>query len=466
MRLIKRYLCILLLLFLPILSFGQTNYPDLLAKYMQAQVVTNDFSGAVLVMKGTEPLLKKAYGLANKEWNVANTIDTKFRIGSVTKQFTAISILLLAEQGKLSLYDKLSKYFPGFPNGDSITIHLMLAHRSGIADYAENDQKFDTLDKFSYSKEFMISYIKKLAPDFKPNVSYHYSNSNYYLLGCIIEKVSGMTYHDFVQANILLPSHMDNTAVESNEDIIEKKAKGYQRTDKGFKNESYYTMELLFSAGAMYSTVDDLYKLDENLRAGKILSKGSIQKMYTSYTYYDTHYGYGAVIDTFQNHKRIWHSGGGWAFNSNITRFPDDNISIIVLSNDQSNSEGIANSLAAILFDVDIVLPYHHKKAIIDSTNLYNFIGTWFGEMNNNPSQMSIYIKDNRLYRSAENVDDVELIPESETKFYYADGSDRQMEFVLNKKGAVESAWFIKDGIKYKRKRIYIYPPKHKHNRC
>lgn len=441
-----------LLLLLPFSVYGQKDYSAVLEKYMQAQVSVNEFSGCVLIMKDGQPPIKKAYGLADRRSNTANTIDTKFRIGSVTKQFTAAAILILEEQGKLSVNDKLSKYFPTFPNGDSISLHLLLCHRSGIGDYSE-DEALDTLIKHSRTKEFMIEYIRKLSPDFLPNSNYKYSNSNYYLLGCVIEKVSGNNFREFVRQNILNPLEMKNTAVEQIEELTDNKAKGYQRKGNEFIKEEYYALDVLFSAGAMYSTVEDLYKWNDfSLR--KILSKESIKKMYTPYTLNNTHYGYGAVIDTFQNNLRIWHSGGGWAFNANISNYPLNDMCVIVLSNNQGNSEGIANALSAIMFGADVIPPYIHKQYFMDYKDYSGFIGTWIGEKNGVKSEMEIFYKDNELYRRALNAADVKLILESKTKFYYADGSDKQIEFVFNKKGKVEYAWFIKDGIKYKREKV------------
>ncbi len=441
------------LFLLPSLVFGQKDYSALAEKYIQAQVTVNDFSGTILILKNSQTLLNKAYGLADREWNIANTIDTKFRIGSITKQFTAISILQLVDKGKLSLADPIAKYIPDFPKGDKISIHLLLCHRSGIGDYAE-DSLLNNLIKFKHSPDNMIPFIEKLPFDFEPNTSYMYSNSNYYLLGCIIEKVSGLSFHDYVHQNILTPVNLQNTGVEITDEIITKKARGYQHSEKGFINEMYYAVEILFSAGGMYSTTDDLNKLDIALKNGKLLSKESIKKMFTPYTLNDTHYGYGSVIDTVQNHPRIWHSGGGFAFNSIISRFPNDSITVIVMSNNQSNSEGIANALSAILFDHDVQVPYIHKPYAVNPKTLEKYVGKWFGYVDKSKSEIEIYIKDNKLYRKTQNATDLELIPETETKFYYSDGSDRQLEFLINKKGHIEEAWFIKDGLKYSRQRV------------
>ena len=176
---------IFLFLLLPLTVAAQKNYPQLLDQYMQAQADLRGFNGAVLVMKQNKVMLRKGYGLADREWNIPNTPDAKFRIGSVTKQFTAACILQLIEAGKLSPEDKLSKFYPDFPKGDSVTIHMLLNHTSGIASYT--DQKnFMDVATLPWSKDSIISYFKNLPYNFSPGTKWAYNNSGYFLLGCII----------------------------------------------------------------------------------------------------------------------------------------------------------------------------------------------------------------------------------------------------------------------------------------
>jgi len=192
---------IILLILLPFTLQAQKNYTQSLEKYMDAQMKIKGFNGVVLVAKQNKIVLKKAYGFADREWNVSNTADTKFRIGSITKQFTAASILQLAEQGKLNLDDKLSKYFPDFPKGDSVSIHMLLTHTSGIANYTAQAQ-FESLATLTLSKDSMLAFIRSKPYSFSPGTKYQYSNSGYFLLGCIIEKLSGQSYADYVQQNV------------------------------------------------------------------------------------------------------------------------------------------------------------------------------------------------------------------------------------------------------------------------
>ena len=181
---------IIILLLLPMALTAQKNYPKLLDAYVQAEFKVKEFNGTVLVMQKGKAMYEKSFGLADREWNVANTNETKYRIGSVTKQFTAACILQLAEQGKLNLDDKLSKYIPDYPKGDSITTHMLLNHTSGIKNYTDLPE-FWPKAILPLSTDSMIALFKNKPLDFSPGTNWNYSNSGYFLLGVIVEKVSG-----------------------------------------------------------------------------------------------------------------------------------------------------------------------------------------------------------------------------------------------------------------------------------
>ncbi|HEY8687654.1 MAG TPA: serine hydrolase domain-containing protein [Chitinophagaceae bacterium] len=170
---------IIFLVLLPVIVSAQKNYSDQLDKYAQAQMDVKGFNGTVLVVKQNKVLLKKAYGLADREWNIANTTDTKFRIGSITKQFTAACILQLIEQSKLSLDDRLSKFIPGFPKGDSVTIHMLLNHTSGIASYTDQPN-FGKVGTLSLGMDSMISFFKNRPYNFSSGTKYQYNNSGFF----------------------------------------------------------------------------------------------------------------------------------------------------------------------------------------------------------------------------------------------------------------------------------------------
>jgi len=432
---------IIILILLPFTIAAQKNYPQLLEKYMDAEMKFKGFTGAVLVMKENKILLKKGYGLADREWNISNTPETKFRIGSITKQFTATCILQLAEQGKLNLEDKLSKFIPSFPKGDSVTIHMLLNHTSGIANYtAQKD--FLNLATLSLTKDSVIAFIKSKPFSFSPGTKFQYTNSGYFLLGYIIEKVSGETYADYVQQNIFNKIGMKNSGADKLDSILPMRARGYNSNRNKITNADFISLDWPFSAGILFSTVEDLYKWDRALYTTIILSNNSKQKMFTPYK---SNYGYGIIIDSMQKHFRIWHNGGIPGFISNISRYVNDDVCVIVLGNTeviQNNTlpitDVIAEGLASIVFDLPVETPYEHKEVKIDPSILDKYVGKYSAGLT-----LEVIKKNNKLYRHRDGTPDIELKPESNTKFFYADESNRQLEFELDKAGNVIKIWFI-----------------------
>lgn len=442
------YKLILLTILFPSILSAQKDYSSLLDKYMQAQVNVNEFSGDVLVAQKEKIIYEKAFGLANKEWNIPNTIETKFRIGSITKQFTAAAILQLAEKGKLNLEDNLNKYFPDFPKGDSVTIHMLLNHTSGIKSFTSLPN-FSSLQTLPYSKDSVVAVFKNQPYDFSPGTSWNYSNSGYFLLGYIIEKASGQSYSTYVYENEIKKAGLKNTAVNQLDSILMYRASGYDKTPAGWKNAEYISMEFPYSAGALFSTVEDLYAWEKALYEGKIISQVMVIKMTTPYLH---QYGYGLGIDSFQNHKRIGHSGGIPGFQSYSGYYPSDDVSIIVLSNYNSGAVGIANALAATLFDMPVVAPYQHKEVKIDASILNRYEGKF---QNSDHSIDTLKVKAGKLYIHPQgDSNEYELKPESETKFFLAVDPDYQFEFEVDKRGTITKAYLIAGGIKTEMKKL------------
>jgi len=434
-----------LFLLLPLSLAAQKNYPQLLDQYMQALTNVRDFSGTVLVMKQNKVLLKKGYGMADREWNIANTVDTKFRIGSITKQFTAACILQLIEAGKLSLNDKLSKFYPDFPKGDSVTIHMLLNHTSGIASYTDQ-KEFMSVATLSWSKDSMISFFKNKPYNFSPGTKWAYNNSGYFLLGCIIEKVSGQSYNDYLQQHIIDKLTMKNSGTDRLDSVLAFRARGYSKKGKKTVNADHISMDWPFSAGVLYSTVDDLYKWDRSLYGNAILTDASRKKMFTPGK---SNYGYGIIIDSLENHPRIWHNGGIPGFSANISRFVNDDICTIVFSNNESNTDFVAIALADILFDVPVEIPYIHKEVKINPDILDRYVGKYSAGLT-----LELIKKNGKLWRHRDGTPDIELKPESETKFFYGDETDRQLEFEVDASGKVVKTWFFNSGQKGEIKKI------------
>jgi CubicO group peptidase (beta-lactamase class C family) len=432
-------------LLFPILSHAQKNYPELLDKHMQAELKVKEYNGTVLVVQKGKTIYQKAFGLADREWNIPNSLNTKFRIGSITKQFTAACILQLSEKGLLYLDDKLSKYIPDYPKGDSVTIHMLLNHTSGIKNYT-NMEAFWPKAILPLPIDSMIAIFKYAPYDFSPGTKFNYSNSGYYLLGFIIEKVSGTTYREYLLKNVIQKAGLKNTDVDRLDSILQYRAKGYAKTNTGWRHAQLISMEAPYSAGAMVSTVNDLHSWMKALLSHTIISAKSLIRMTTPYK---NNYGYGLDIDSLKTHRRIWHNGGIPGFSSVLVYYPNEDLYIVAISNNESNSTGIANSLASILFDLPVMTPYIPKEVKIDGALLDGYVGKYVAA-----GPIELVKLDGKLFRRIENGEDVELKPESTTRFFYADESDRFIEFEKDKAGTIIKAWFISRGDKTEMKKL------------
>lgn len=418
-------------MFCPIFLVAQEKTSAKLATYMQAQADVNNFSGTVLVTKNGAILLKKAYGLADYEWKIKNTIDTKFQLASVTKQFTAAAILQLVDSGRLSLNDKLSKFFPDYPKADSISIHILLSHTSGLA------MGFKEIALSSISSDSAYVAIKKIPFECSPGTKSAYSNIGYYLLAKIIEKVSGEHYASFLKKNIFDKAGMSNTGVSNNDSIVTKKAKVYYHNAEGFIHNPHINWEINLGHDGIYSTVEDLAIWDKALYGTTILSAAMKEKMFTPYS--AENWGYGFIINPFYNHGHylIAHDGGFFGTMTSFNRFTEDKLFVTVLSNNGSPAHIIGYGLSAIALGKEVELPYKHYPTKIDTTLYDNYAGEY--------GKIHILKITGKLYY---NDADTELIPESKTKFFRADDNDRTIEFVRDKTGIYNSLILTKGGVK------------------
>lgn len=327
-----------------------------LIKYMDNYSSENQFSGTVLVAKGDDVLLDRGYGMADYDKHIKNNSQTVFEIGSITKQFTATAILMLQEKKLLNVQDKLSKYISDYPNGDKIKIYNLLTHTSGIDEYAKSEDDLIKKAYLSYTPLKLIESFKNKPLNFNPGTKFEYSNSNYILLGYIIEKVSGMKYEDYIEKNIIKPLKLRNTGTLgslSNQAGIKNKAIGYLNIDtishkykKGYKIDGSYP----YAAGEIYSTVEDLYRWNKALNEGKLINKQSLDQMFTPYL---SDYGYGWYIDKLNDKDKIvFHGGSIPGYTSFIERDINKKYVIIVLSNDNNAGEmvfSIGSSLSQIV---------------------------------------------------------------------------------------------------------------------
>lgn len=297
---------------------------------VQSYVTNRSFMGAVLVARGSDVVFSKGYGLANVEWDIPNTPATKFRLGSITKQFTAASILLLEERGKLKVEDPVSKYVPDAPPAwNAVTIAHLLTHTSGIPSFTSFPE-YKNREPFATPTEQIVSWFRDKPLEFQPGLTMNYSNSGYVLLGYIIERITGDSYERFVQQNIFTPLGMKDSGYDSNTAIIKNRASGYSPGPGGRVNAGFIDMSIPHAAGALYSTTEDLLRWEQGLFGGKLLSPASLQKMTTPAK---NNYAFGLVVLSVAGHKTIMHNGGIEGFNTMLAYFPDDKLTVVVLSN-------------------------------------------------------------------------------------------------------------------------------------
>ena len=293
------------------------------------KLVPGQFMGSVLVARGDKTLLSKGYGSANLEWGIPNTPQTKFRIASLTKQFTAACILLLEQRGKLKVEDSVKKYMADAPPAwDRITIFNLLTHTAGIPDFTGfGDSR--TSEPFATTPGQLVARFRKKPLEFEPGEKMNYSNSGYVLLGYLIEKISGETYERFVRDNIFTPLRMEDSGYDSNSAVIPRRAVGYSPGPNGPVNARYIDMTIPYSAGGLYSTTEDLLRWQRALFSGKLLSSASFQKMTTPFK----GYGFGLSFPRVQGHETIAHNGGIEGFNTWMSYYPESQVTVIVLAN-------------------------------------------------------------------------------------------------------------------------------------
>jgi CubicO group peptidase (beta-lactamase class C family) len=321
------------------------------------------FNGAVLVSEGSNVIFKKGFGLANMEWQVPNTPDTKFRLGSITKQFTAAVILQLVNEGKLNLDDKLSQYVPDYPKktADRVTVHHLLNHTSGIPSYTSFPNFMRDKVRDPYAPMELVKLFWDMDLEFEPGSRFRYNNSGYHLLGVIIEKVTGKTYAEVLQERIFQPLKMNASGYDLNQPLLAKRAGAYARTLDGFENAPYLDMTIPYSAGSLYSTVEDLYLWDQALYTDKVLPPKSRDLMFTPTL---DNYGYGWVIRKSQapGSERpitvIGHGGGIHGFSTLIERIPEDRHVIVLLNNTGGTRLGeMSQAITKILYGQEAPAP-------------------------------------------------------------------------------------------------------------
>lgn len=351
------------------------------------------FNGSVLVAKNGRVIYKKGFGMANIEWDMPNAANTKHRLGSITKQFSALLILQLAEAGKIDLQAPITTYLKDYPKatGDKITTHHLLTHTSGIPNYTAFPNFFKDESRNPYTPDEFVKKFQDKPLDFQPGERFSYSNSGYFLLGVLAEKISGKTYETLLQEKIFKPLGMNDTGYDHHDTILKYRATGYDRQGAVFRNSDYLDMSIPYAAGSMYSTVEDLYKWDQGLYTNTLLSKPYMEQFFKPYVEaWGGHYAYGWSVGkqpigkTKDSVYIIGHGGGINGFNTLISRMPEDKSLVVLLSNtSQAPLSAITQGILGILHNKAYDFPKKSVANEVYATILNKGIKAGIDQFNN-----------------------------------------------------------------------------------
>ena len=335
----------------------------------------NAFMGAVLVVEGDRTLLDKGYGSANLEWDIPNAPDVRFRLGSLTKQFTAALVLLLQQDGKLRIEDPVGKYLPDAPKAwEKITLANLLGHTSGIPNFT-SDKAFETWSMSAHTHAEEIAFFRDKPLDFEPGSKYAYSNSNYEVLGVVIESVSKKDYGPLLRERLFEPLGMASTGLDMDELILPKRAQGYQPAAVGLSHARSESLTVPWAAGSLYSTTGDLLRWERGLFGGKVLDEASLKAMTTAGK---GNYGLGVQVLRRDGVEIVQHGGGIEGFNTQLVCVPARGITVVVLGNVNGTAPDVmGEQLLDVVLGKPVVLASERKPVPIAEEELEKFVGVY-----------------------------------------------------------------------------------------
>ncbi|MEJ7808551.1 MAG: serine hydrolase [Telluria sp.] len=421
-----------------------------LAARIDAEVATHYKPGepgaTLIVVKDGKTLLRKAYGMADVTGKVAMRPDASLRLGSITKQFTAVAIMMLADEGKLAMSDPITKFLPDYPTqGKLITVEHLLTHTSGIVSYTSKPG-FGELMQRDMTVPQVIDFFKNDPVEFEPGSKYAYNNSGYFLLGAIIEKLSSQSYAKFVERRLFVPLGMTHTAYEGSERALTLRALGHQKTPEGFGPSQPLSMTQPYAAGALVSTVDDLAKWDAAITAGKLLKPASWKQAFTAYTLTDGKpigYGYGWDVGKLRGDTAIAHGGGINGFSTYAVRLPRQRVYVALLTNSDSGRTPpsmIARKAAAVAIGNPFL---QHQAIALGSAGIDVFAGTY--QIDAKTTRV-VRREGNRLLMQRNSRPPVELFAYAPDRFFLKESTDT-FTFGRDDKGDVDRVTLHNDGV-------------------
>ena len=405
------------------------------------------FNGSALVLSKGKIILQSGYGYQDVDAKILHNPQTIFQLGSVTKQFTAAIILKLAEQGKLKLTDKLSRFYPTFINGDSITIHHLLSHTSGVFNYTDDREFMENEITKPVTKERMFALFYKKALDFSPGSGFKYSNSGYYILGAVIQKVEDKPYEEVVREMIFRPIGMVHSGFDFVHLSDKNKATGYVSfNDEEIQKDRQVDSSVSFSGGSIYSTAGDLLNWHNALMNNKVLSRKSLKK---AFTVYKEGFGYGWVVDSVAGKEAVYHNGSIMGFTSNIYRVESDNTCIILLNNmGNPQIDEITNAIVSILYDKPYKVPEVRMAKEIPAEKVKLYLGVF--EFNSD-FRLKIFSIDDKVYAQRIGEEQRFRIYYYKEDNFFLKKMDAQLEFrsgdkvILHQSGREMSGKKVKD---------------------
>ena len=458
---------LIILILFPFAAMAQNEIPQKLKQLMTGQHDYFRFNGNAMVIKKGEIVYQQSLGYADYDSKRPLNDSSVFELASVSKQFTAMGIIICKERGLLSYFDNIKKFFPNLPY-DHITVRNLLTHTSGLPPYEDQFEKNWDHKKIAFNKD-IIDMLERLHDTlfFKAGTAWKYSNTGYALLASIIEKVSGMSYNEFMAKNIFQPLGMTHTFVYNTRRstgkipanyalgfVYSDSLKKYILPDSSPTYDYVYYLDGIVGDGCVNTTTGDLFKWDQALYGNKLVSKVSLDEMLSPLIQMSprdstSFYGFGVFVQKSDNGKIISHTGGWPGYATDITRMVDSNETIILLSNNGTSPGVLVAGIESILAGEPLLMPYEHKEVKIDPAIIDRYVGKYSAFMT-----LVFIKKDGKLFRHRDGTPDIELKPESETKFFYADGTDRQIEFEVDQSGKVTKAWFINSGQKGELKKL------------
>lgn len=406
--------------------------PERMDAVVRAAAEAEEFSGSVLVARDGEILFERGYGLANREWNVPNDGDTKFRLASVTKQFTAVAIMILHERGLIDLDAPVKTYLPDAPAAwDGVTIRHLLTHTSGVPNFTDFDD-YEASKTLPATIDSLIARFRDHSLDFQPGEGWTYSNSGYVLLTAVVEKASGQSYADFVSEALFQPLGMGDSGYDSHAAILPRRASGYVPTARGLVHADYIDMSIPQGAGALYSTTRDLLKWEQGLFGGRLLRPDSLTLLTTPVR---NQYAFGLMIKEKDGNTTVTHSGGIEGFNTYMAYDPARRMTVIVLGNlNGPGPDQVGGSLLALARGETVTLASERQAITVAPELLRAYEGVY--ELS--PTfVITVSVVDDRLMAQATGQDAFQLYPEAADKFFLR-VVDAQVTFTRDGSGAVD----------------------------